>query len=227
MENRTHDLSRFDVRVFQTASLPYDAKTLVHELFDIAYRQADHAYLEKSFKTFRHISLAMHGQAPAGFAMGDAVQTRLPRLDGLQTVVLAGICCIAPEFRRRGLFGHLEGLAIRESRLLKPGLRTLSCGRMAHPASFHRMNLNPTVIPKYGVALSDWHREIGLCVAELYGVDIDPETLVVIGSGRPIGYPNMEIDVAEDEWRLFKQVNRDRGDSLLGIAWTPDAPEGW
>ena len=221
------DFSRFDIRVFRTASLPDDAVAVVHELFDIAYRQANHAYLEKSFKTLRYLALATDGQTPAGFAMGDTVQTRLPRLDGLQTVVLGGICCIAPEFRRQGLFGHLEGLAMHQSGLFKPGVRTLSAGRMAHPASFHHMSLNPTVIPKYGIVLSDWHREVGLRVAELYGAEIDPETLVVIGSGRPIGYPKMEIDVPEDEWRLFRAVNRDRGDSLLGISWAPDAPEGW
>jgi hypothetical protein len=26
---------------------------------------------------------------------------------------------------------------------------------------------------------------------------------------------------------LFAPVNRDLGESLLGIAWWPDAPDGW
>ena len=101
------------------------------------------------------------------------------------------------------------------------------CGRMAHPASFRAMNRSPAVIPKHGVPLSDWQKEVGLCVAGLYGVNLDPETMVVIGSGVPIGYPIIEQDVTEEEWLLFKTVNRDRGDSLLGITWSPDAPEGW
>jgi len=61
----------------------------------------------------------------------------------------------------------------------------------------------------------------------LHGVNLDPETLVVIGDGSPIGYPNIEYEVTEQEWLPFKAVNRDRGDSLLGITWIPDAPEGW
>ncbi len=75
--------------------------------------------------------------------------------------------------------------------------------------------------------MSDWHKEMGLRVAELYGVPLDPETLVVIGEGAPIGYPNLDCEVAEEEWVPFEKVNRDRGDALLGIFWVPDAPEGW
>ena len=89
------------------------------------------------------------------------------------------------------------------------------------------MNQSPAVIPKYGVPSSDWHKEVALRVAELYGVNLDPETMVVIGTGSPIGYPIIEYEVTEPEWLPFKAVNRDRGDSLLGITWMPDAPEGW
>ena len=64
-------------------------------------------------------------------------------------------------------------------------------------------------------------------MAELYGVNIDPETLVVIGDGSPCGYPKVISEVAEEEWLPFKGVNRKRGDSLLGITWLPDAPAGW
>jgi hypothetical protein len=222
-----HKFQKFDIRVRRTDAITDDELTIVHQLFDIAYDRANHSYLDKSFRTLKYLALATRGKTPVGFAMGETIRTMLPRLADPQIVVLGGICCIAPEYRRQGLFGYLEGLAMRESGLLKPGVRTLSCGRMAHPASFHNMIRNPTVIPKYGVLLSDWHKEMGLCVADLYGVTLDPDTLVVIGGGSPIGYPKMEIDVPEEEWRIFKAVNRDRGDSLLGIAWAPDAPVGW
>ena len=90
------------------------------------------------------------------------------------------------------------------------------------------MNRTAAVIPKYGVPLSDWHKEVGLRVAELYGIHIDPETLVVIGDGTPCGYPKLTYDdLTEAEKWLFKDVNRDRGDSLLGITWLPEAPRGW
>ena len=35
------------------------------------------------------------------------------------------------------------------------------------------------------------------------------------------------MQVSEEERIPFKQVNRDEGESLLGIAWFPDAPQGW
>jgi hypothetical protein len=50
---------------------------------------------------------------------------------------------------------------------------------------------------------------------------------VVVGKGKPIGYPKLEIIVDEKEWLPFNGVNRDRGDSLLAVSWNPDAPEGW
>jgi hypothetical protein len=75
--------------------------------------------------------------------------------------------------------------------------------------------------------LSGWHKQIGLLVADLYRVTLDPETFIVRGVGMPIGYPDLEYDITEEEWLPFLAVNRDRGDSLLGITWFPDAPEGW
>ena len=58
--------------------------------------------------------------------------------------------------------------------------------------------------------------------------EFNPQTFAVRGSGVPIGYPVVDMgDVAPGEWEVFRDVNRDRGDSLLGIAWTPDPPEGW
>jgi hypothetical protein len=75
--------------------------------------------------------------------------------------------------------------------------------------------------------LSAWHLEVAAAVADLYGVHLRGDSLVVAGSGRPIGYPRIEIEVDSDEWLPFADVDRDRGDSLLGLAWAPDAPPGW
>lgn len=220
-------LQNLHTRVFQTAELTAADLHTIHELFDLAYEQANHGYLDQSLTKLRFLALA-HDQATAvGFALGDAVITPLPRMAEPQCVILAGICCIAPDYRRLGLFAHLESLAIRESGLVGPGKRSLACGRMAHPASFRILRGNPTVVPKYGQDPSEWQKEVGLCVAELYGVALDPETFVVVGKGKPIGYPKIDIEVEEEEWFPFRPVNRDRGDSLLGMAWNPDAPEGW
>lgn len=216
-----------ETRVVRTDTIGKDDLEVVHHLFDVSYHQANHAYLEKSFSRLRYIAIATVGGIPAGFAVADVVETDLPRMSGLQVVNLAGICCVAAEFRRMGLFRKLEGLAAGASDVSRAGRRTLVCGRMAHPASFRTISRSPAVIPKYGVPITDWQKEVGLRVAELYGVNLDPETMVVIGSGVPIGYPIIEQEVTEKEWLPFRAVNRDHGDSLLGITWSPDAPEGW
>jgi hypothetical protein len=220
-------LQNLQTRVIPTAELTADDLYTVHGLFDLAYEQANHEYLDQSLTKLRFLALAHDQNTPVGFAVGDAVVTPLPRMAEPQCVILAGICCINPDYRRLGLFTTLESLAIRESRLLRPGIRALSCGRMAHPASFRIISRNPSVVPKVGYPPSPWQQEVGLYVAGLYGVKLDPETFVVIGKGQPIGYPKIDIQVAEEEWRPFRSVNRDRGDSLLGIAWNPDAPVGW
>ncbi len=106
--------------------------------------------------------------------------------------------------------------------------RMLTVGRMAHPAAFRTMSRNETVVPKPGVEPSAWHREVGQAIADVFGVeDFDPQTFVCHGSGEPIGYPRIEVEVQPEEWEVFREVDRDRGDSLLGIAWMPDAPPGW
>lgn len=220
-------LQNLQTRVIRTSDLADADLNTIHDLFDLTYEQANHSYLDQSLKKLRFLALAHDQETPVGFALGDAVMTPLPRMAEPQCVVLAGICCIAPDYRRLGLFAHLESLAIRESGIPRPDQRTLACGRMAHPASFRIMRGNPTVVPKYGLSPSEWQKEVGLRVAELYGVNLDPETFVVLGKGQPIGYPKIEIRVEEEEWLPFRLVNRGRGDSLLAIAWNPDAPEGW
>ena len=90
------------------------------------------------------------------------------------------------------------------------------------------MARNATVVPKPSVTPTAWQQQCGRAVADAYGsTDFDPTTFVVRGDGTPIGYPIMDIDVEPQEWRVFEHVNRDRGDSLLGIVWHPDAPDGW
>ncbi|UCB43937.1 MAG: hypothetical protein JSV77_04660 [Dehalococcoidales bacterium] len=228
MSTEESGISGIDTRVIQTETLKKDDLDKVHQLFDLSYRQANHSYLEKSLSKLRHLALATSGETPVGFALADTVKTQIPRLPEPQIVTLAGICCISPNYRRMGLFRKLEGLAASASGILLPvERRVLTCGRMAHPASFRTISRSPAVIPKYGVPLSDWQKEVGLRIAELYGINLDLETMVVIGEGVPIGYPIIEQEVTEEEWLPFEAVNRDRGDSLLGITWSPDAPEGW
>ena len=219
------DLTDFTIVSKPTADLTADERAIVFALFDLAYRQANHAYLEKSLGKLRFVALAMHGDVPAGFALGEMRVMDLPRLPQ-QDVVFAGICCIDSQFRRRGLFGALERAAVMAAGIVPRG-RMLSVGRMAHPASFRVMN-HETRVPRPGVEPTPWQQEVGQAIADAYGVPhFDPKTFVCHGSGAPIGYPNIEMDVEAEEWRVFEHVDRDRGDSLLGLSWTPDAPEGW
>jgi hypothetical protein len=223
---RQRDLSDFDITSKLTADVTDAEHAMIFALFDLAYRDANHGYLQKSLGKLRNIAIATHDGEPAGFGLGELRVLDLPRLPGT-SVAMAGICCIDARFRRRGLFGALERSAMAVSSAMPAG-NWLSCGRMAHPASFRTMTSNPSAIPKRGVPLTAWQQQIGSAIAAEYGVPgFDPETFVCIGTGEPIGYPIIEMDLRPEEWDVFRAVNRDRGDSLLGMAWQPAAPAGW
>jgi hypothetical protein len=220
------DLASFDFRLVETAKASAQDLQKVFSLFQMNYRQANHAYLEKSLATLRYLALAEHDGVAAGFGLAECRVIDLPRLPH-EVVNLAGICCIAPQFRRRGLFTELQRLALTAAQL-PPHSRRLSCGRMAHPAGMQVFVHHPTVVPKPGVQPTPWQQEVGQAIAAAYGSHaFDPQTFVCIGSGQPIGYPIIEFDVEPWEWQVFRQVNRDRGDALLAMIWTPDAPPGW
>jgi hypothetical protein len=212
--------------VVATSGLGERALDRVLALFRASYRAANEAYLKRSLTRLSFIATATSADALAGFALGEMRIMDLPRLPQ-QAVALAGICCIDAGFRRRGLFRELERRAFMAAGVsFEP--RVLSCGRMAHPASFRTMNWSPTHVPKRRTRPTPWQREVGAIIAAAYGVNsFDPDTFVCLGSGIPIGYPSMEMDVRPEEWDVFAPVNRDRGDSLLGFFWVPDAPEGW
>jgi GNAT superfamily N-acetyltransferase len=220
------DFSAFEFRTVEAAALSEGDREIIFSLFDVAYRQANHAYLEKSLHRLRYLAIAAEDGRPAGFALADARVIDLPRLPAT-TVILAGICCIDPAYRRRGLFSQLERLAAGAAGVRATG-RALTAGRMAHPASYRLMSRNPAAVPRPDIVPTAWQQEVGAAVAEAYGVEaFDPATFVCRGSGVPIGYPVIEVDVPPEEWVVFRPVNRDRGDSLLGISWMGGPPEGW
>ena len=220
------DLPGFRLATKPAAEITSAEHDVVFALFDHAYRDANHAYLEKSLTKLRYITVAWVDDIAAGFGLADMRVLDLPRLPA-QPVAMAGICCIDDRFRRRGIFGQLERRSMMAAGVA-PASRYITAGRMAHPVSFRTMTANPTAIPKRGVPTTPWQRDIGIAIAEAYGVPtFDPETFVCHGTGDPIGYPRLDMDVTDDEWIVFRDVNRDRGDSLLGVAWQPDAPDGW
>jgi len=217
----------FSLEKFETSSLPSDVFAAVQGLFAENYRDANLAYLEKNLGKLRYLSIARDETGTvAGFALGELRLIDLPRLPATP-VRLAGLCCVGFAFRRHGLFGKLEDLAIGRPRNTE-GARTLSAGRTAHPASFRGFYRNPAAVPHPGRRPTPWQQEVGAAVAEAYGsAGFDPETFVVKGSGVPIGWPIIEIEATPEEWEMFSAVDRSKGDSLLGIAWFPAPPEGW
>ena len=215
-----------EFEVVATSTLGEPARARIMALFRASYREANEAYLERSLSRLRFIATATSAGAIAGFALGEMRIMDLPRV-AQQAVALAGMCCVDANFRRHGLFRELEQRAFMAAGVASAS-RVLGCGRLAHPASFRTMTSNPTHVPKRHTRPTPWQQEIGAIIAQAYGVHgFDPETFVCVGSGTPIGYPRIDMDVRPEEWDVFAPVNRNRGDSLLGLCWFPDAPQGW
>lgn len=228
------------ITVIPAAGLRSSLRGALHRLFDETYSQADHGYLDKSLQLLRFVAVAAPGDATSdaaagssrqaeiiGFALGESRILDLPGLPG-QRVGLAGLCCVHAAYRRRGLFRMLETSVMAEGMDGHGGGRLLLAGRMAHPASLRITSSNPGALPRPGVVPSALQQEVARAVASCYGVEyFDPLTFVCRGGGWPIGYPRMHVDADAEEWKLFTNVDRDRGESLLALSWTPDAPPGW
>lgn len=226
MPAANRDYSDFTIDTMLAADVTPADEAILLALFDGAYRQANHAYLSKSLRKLKYLTIARAGDIPAGFGLAELRLIDLPRLPQ-QPVAMAGICCVDDRFRRRGLFRELERRSMAAAGIAPAG-RMITCGRMAHPASFGMMTSNPSHIPRPNVPITPWQQQIGSIIAAEYGVpDFDPTTFVCHGAGEPIGYPVIEMDVRDEDWVVFRDVNRDRGDSLLGMAWLPDPPPGW
>jgi hypothetical protein len=210
--------------VVESRLLERPTRDRIRDLFHRSYRAPNDAYLEQSFERLRFVATATAADKLVGFAVGEMRIMDLPRLPD-QAVALAGICCVDDGFRRRGLFRELESRAFRAAGIESP--RVLSCGRVAHPASYRTMIGNPSHVPRRGTPPSAWQRDLGATIALAYGVRVfDPDTFVCAGSGAPM-YPIIDIEVRADEWEVFAPLRRERGDALLGLCWMPDAPAGW
>lgn len=210
-----------------TAALAKDLRSELHDLFAASYRGANLPYLDDSIARLAHLAIARSGAHLVGFALGEVRTLEIPRL-GPRQVALAGLCCIHPAHRRQGLFRRLETMAVLAGEPA-PTDRVLSAGRMAHPVSFRIMNQYESVVPRPGHTPTGWQQQVGCAIANAYGVlsRFDPTTFVCRGTGSPIGEPRLEFDVTPREWEAFAAVRRERGDSLLGLCWIPDAPPGW
>ena len=107
----SRDLSELEFRVRDAGALSERERGELLGLFEMNYRRADPAFLAKSLAQLRNVATATRGDAAVGFALAETRVMDLPRLPD-QLVSLAGIGCVAPEFRRRGVLGELERLAV-------------------------------------------------------------------------------------------------------------------
>src|SRR4030042_3465927 len=140
----------FVFRAVPTGSLTTADRQLLSEVFDACFRHANHAHLERSLELLRYVSVALRDEKPAGFTLGDVRVMDLPRL-GEQTVMIAGLACVAPGLQRRGLM--LE-LARRNFIASTPrwSERALFCVRYGHPAAFRRIvAASESGVPRAGV----------------------------------------------------------------------------
>ena len=197
-------------------------------LFDGNYASANFDYLKKSAVTFGHLAIAENDGELVGFSFGDSVRSDLPGLDSSQAIALAGIACIDPVMRNRGLFFKLATDAMAAGGAIDPSRPFLFAGRMAHAITYRAMaKAADSTVPAFGKPISDWHKKVGNRVAELLGSTVDSETFVVRGDGVPVGYPRVEYEATLEEKVLFENVDRDNGDSLLSMCWLPSAPKNW
>ncbi len=219
-----------EVRIQASSKLSPDDRKQLLALFERSYEQGNPHFLDRSLEVLGFVGMAFSGNRMVGLALGETRRIDLPRLPD-QLVSLAGLACIDPEFRRHHLFLDLAQRALLsgdQGTVPMDEEPRLVCGRMAHPAALRTMAQLPSVVPKPTIEPTPWQKEIGAAIANAYRVyDFDPSTFVCIGGGTPIGYPKIEIEAEPDEWQLFSHVDRNRGDSLLAVAWYPEPPPNW
>lgn len=218
-----------DFHEVATAELSDGHRADLHRVFDATYDHADHDYLDESLG---HLETAVFGRAAdsgevVGFALGGWRKVALPRIADPKVVKLGGLACVDPAFRRRGLASRLGELALAGGDV--PPEEALFGGRMAHPASYRQASARTTAVPRPERRPNEWQREVGRVVAGLLGVtDFDDETFVCRGRTRPIGEPVVQVDVTDEEWKVFEPVDRSKGETLLAIWWVGDpGPTGW
>ena len=235
VERSTHaaaseQLAGFRILVREPDALTVEDREAIAAIFDAAYAQALQPYLDASIEHIERIAFALADDGtPAGYAIGRTRWMDLPGFENPQLVSLQGMRATAPAFRHRGLSGALSR-ALNEAAAEElgdlDGVPVLGCGRYGHASRQGEM-AEGNAVPWPGRVPTPWQQAVGLAVAEAYGSDLDPTTFVCRGSGTPIGVPNVHFDASELERAAFAPVQRQRGDNLLVINWSPDPPEGW
>jgi hypothetical protein len=215
------------IDVFATSELATEDTAGVHRVFDAAYVDGDHSYLDAQLSTLASIAVARGEEGIVGFALSDARVVDLPRLPQ-QVVRTAGLACVLSAHKRKGISARLESMAMAAGDV-PAAVHTLLAGRFAHPAGTNHLRRRVDLVPRLSGRPSGWQREVAIGIAGMWGVtSFDADTFVGRGPGRPVGRNVIDVDdaVAEAEADLFSAVDRGRGDTLLGLWWTTP-PLGW
>jgi hypothetical protein len=218
------EIEGVDLEVKPTAELTDTERAGLHRVFDDAYIDGDHDYLDDQLATLRNVALATAADLGViGFALSDSRVVDLPRLPA-QVLRTAGLSCVLSTHKRRGISSRLESMALAAGDA-PPAVNTLLASRLAHAAGLHHVRSRVAVVPRPGHRATAWHREVAAAVADLLGVaSFDPTTFVCHGPGRPVGKNVIDLDVPAEEAVLFEPVDRNRGDTLLALWWTTPPP---
>src|SRR5687768_4734973 len=168
------ELEGVDLDSISCADLSASQRAELHDLFDATYEDASHAYLDESLARLKSVAMAHAGGRIVGFGISESRVVDLPAI-GDSLVSLLGLACIDPEFRRQGLAGRLETLAMSNTDEIPLMPRRMPATRAAHPATFRLFRDSPHSVPQRGRQPSDLHREVGAVVADLLGADFDAE----------------------------------------------------
>jgi hypothetical protein len=221
----TDDVETITVR---TPELDAGLRDGLARCFAATYEGGDRNYLDQQLALFDWIAIALRGGDVVGFV---PAMVRNLTIDGVgqRRASMPGLSCIDPSARRKGLFASLAGASGRAS--LEGGpFPDLTGAKFATPASARGLFKAPQAVPRTGMLLDEVHRATGRAVAAaLESADFDEETFVCRGPGRPIGNAVLDVDpnVTPEEWARFANVDRSRGDTLLGVNWILDPPPHW
>ncbi|HUP84462.1 MAG TPA: hypothetical protein VM143_02235 [Acidimicrobiales bacterium] len=97
------EIEGIDIEVKSTSELTDADRAGLHRVFDDAYIDGDHGYVDEQLAMLKSIALAGSvEEGVVGFALSDARVLDLPRLPG-QVLRTAGLSCVLSNHKRKGI----------------------------------------------------------------------------------------------------------------------------
>ena len=154
---------------------------------------------------------------------------------GAQRLWAQGLTCVDPGLQRRGVASNLPGMTRRGMGANCPTTRTLRVTPIprrcwAHSTSTGRPGLATmswSSPPPIGQPARNNETSRGRSQHISAARTTTMRGGVRVGPGHPVGDAVVEIQADENAWALFEAVDRSRGDTLLGLHWVGDPPDGW